>query len=213
MHQFPRFIFGIKLYMFRTVPVSVIRSFSLYTQQWYMSYRFADSLRAGSGRNLPDPARKLSAHIPLLCVQWKTPDYGQRNCPKHVEFYSRNKFEKLVPLICFIIRIYHDARSHERQFITMHGRMNVNLSRCTVTRTSIYHDARSHEHQFTTMHGHPNVNLSRCTVTWTSIYHDARSHERPFITMHGHMNVNLSRCTVTWTSIYHDARLTERQIL
>ena len=27
--------------MFRRVP-SVIRSFSLYTQQWYMSYRFAD---------------------------------------------------------------------------------------------------------------------------------------------------------------------------
>jgi len=32
------------LYMFRTVPLSIIRSFSLYTQQWYMSYRFADSL-------------------------------------------------------------------------------------------------------------------------------------------------------------------------
>ena len=31
--------------MFRTVPLSIIRSFSLYTQQWYMSYRFADSLR------------------------------------------------------------------------------------------------------------------------------------------------------------------------
>jgi len=30
-------------YMFRTVPLSIIRSFSLYTQQWYMSYRFADS--------------------------------------------------------------------------------------------------------------------------------------------------------------------------
>jgi len=37
-----------KLYMFRTVSVSIIRSFPLYTQQWYMSYRFADSLRAGS---------------------------------------------------------------------------------------------------------------------------------------------------------------------
>ena len=37
--------------MFRTVPLSIIRSFSLYTQQRYMSYRFADSLRAGSGRN------------------------------------------------------------------------------------------------------------------------------------------------------------------
>jgi len=38
-------------YMFRTVPLSIIRSFSLYTQQWYMSYRFVDTLRAGSGRN------------------------------------------------------------------------------------------------------------------------------------------------------------------
>ena len=43
-------------------------------------------------------------HIPLLCVQWKTPDDGQRNCPKHVEFYSKNKFEKLVHLVGFIIR-------------------------------------------------------------------------------------------------------------
>jgi len=32
--------------MFRTVPLSIIRRFSLYTQQWYMSYRFADSLTA-----------------------------------------------------------------------------------------------------------------------------------------------------------------------
>jgi hypothetical protein len=56
-------------------------------------------------------------HIPLLCVQWKTPDDGQRNCPKHVYFYSKNKFEKLVHLrvVCFIIRIYHEARSPERQ--------------------------------------------------------------------------------------------------
>jgi len=37
--------------MFQTVPLPIIRSFSLHTQQWYMSYRFADSLREGSGRN------------------------------------------------------------------------------------------------------------------------------------------------------------------
>ena len=37
--------------MVRTVSLSINRSFSLYAQQWYMSYRFADSLRAGSGRN------------------------------------------------------------------------------------------------------------------------------------------------------------------
>jgi len=41
----------------------------------------------------------------LLCVQYYIPDDGQRNCPKHVEFYSKNKFEKLVHLVGFIIRI------------------------------------------------------------------------------------------------------------
>jgi len=30
--------------MFRTVPLSIIRSSSLYTQQWYMSYRFCGQL-------------------------------------------------------------------------------------------------------------------------------------------------------------------------
>jgi len=38
--------------MFRTVPLSIIRSFSLYAQQLFMSHRFADSLRVGSGRNV-----------------------------------------------------------------------------------------------------------------------------------------------------------------
>ena len=37
--------------MFSTVPLSVIRTFSLHTQQWYMLYRFADSLQAGSEWN------------------------------------------------------------------------------------------------------------------------------------------------------------------
>ena len=42
-------------------------------------------------------------HIPLLCVQWKTTDDGQRKCPKHVDFHSKNKFEKLLHLVGFII--------------------------------------------------------------------------------------------------------------
>ena len=54
--------------------------------------------------------------IQVCCVySEKTPDDGQRNCPKHVEFYSKNKFEKLMHLVGFIVRIYHDARSPERQ--------------------------------------------------------------------------------------------------
>jgi len=72
--------------MFRTAPLSIIRSFSLCTQQWYMSYRFADI---------------------AVCTVKKTPDNGQRNCLKHVELYSKNKFEKLVHLVGFIIRIYY----------------------------------------------------------------------------------------------------------
>jgi len=64
MHQFLKFILGMKLYTFQTVSLSNVTSFSLYIQQW---------------------------HIPLLCVQWKTPDIGQRNCSKHAEFHSKNK--------------------------------------------------------------------------------------------------------------------------
>ena len=81
--------------MFRTVPLFIIRSVSLYTQQWYMSYKFAVS--------------KPVWHIPLLCVQWNTPDDKQRNCPKHVEFYSKNKFEILVNLVGFIIRMEYST--------------------------------------------------------------------------------------------------------
>jgi len=56
-------------------------------------------------RQIQRQAFFLRHPVPLLCVQWKTPDDGQRNCPKHVEFYSKNKFEKLVYLGGFIIRI------------------------------------------------------------------------------------------------------------
>jgi len=69
-----------------------------------------------------DPAHKLSANLFYIyhcCVySKKTPDDGQRNCPKHVEFYSRNNFEKLVHLVGFIIRNFHDALSPEHQ--TLH---------------------------------------------------------------------------------------------
>jgi len=63
--------------MFRTVSLSIIRSFSLYTAMVY-----------------------------VIQVCWELTADGQRNCPKHVEFYSKNKFEKSVHLVGFIIRIY-----------------------------------------------------------------------------------------------------------
>jgi hypothetical protein len=38
----------------------------------------------------------------VLNVQWKTPDDGQRNCPKHVDLLDKNKFGKLVHYVGFI---------------------------------------------------------------------------------------------------------------
>jgi hypothetical protein len=70
MHKFLKFIFGIELRMFQASFMSIIRSPALYTQ-----------------RNLYD------IYL-LLRVQCWTPDDGQKTCPKHVEFYTKNKFEK-----------------------------------------------------------------------------------------------------------------------
>ena len=53
----------------------------------------------------------------IAVCKWKSPDDGQKNCPKYVEFHSKNKFEKLVHVVGFITQIYHDARSHERQIL------------------------------------------------------------------------------------------------
>ena len=56
-------------------------------------------------------------YVILVCCVYseKIPDDGQRNCPEHAEFYSKNKFEKLVHLVRLIIALHHEARSPERQ--------------------------------------------------------------------------------------------------
>ena len=36
----------------------------------------------------------------------KTPDDGQKTCPKHIEFHLKNKFEKLVCLVGFVVEKY-----------------------------------------------------------------------------------------------------------
>ena len=54
-----------------------------------------------------------TCRVLLLCVQCKTPDDGKRNCPKHVEFYSKNKFDKLVHLVGFITKQQIKGTQHE----------------------------------------------------------------------------------------------------
>jgi hypothetical protein len=46
--------------MFRTVPLPITRSFSLYTQQWYT---YVIQLVGRIRTELPDPAYKLSANL------------------------------------------------------------------------------------------------------------------------------------------------------
>ena len=67
MHQFLKFIFGIKLYMFRTVSLSIIRSLALYehTVIGICHTGYADCLLASSQHNLYDTYLLLCARTVL----------------------------------------------------------------------------------------------------------------------------------------------------
>ena len=55
--------------------------------------------------------------LPVPNVQQKTPDGGQRRCPKHVEFYNRIKLG-LISVSGWLFK---------KKSVTMHGNMNENL--------------------------------------------------------------------------------------
>jgi len=104
-----------KLYMFRAVPLPIIRSFPLYIRHWYMSCRVDDRFQAWPRSwSCLKAVVKSAWHIPVPNVQWKTPDDVQRNCPKHVEFLDK-KYWGFSASVGFI----------KKNFVTMHGHMNV----------------------------------------------------------------------------------------
>ena len=154
MHQFPKFTPACKSTCFGQF---LCPSSGVYSQQCYMSYRFVDSCRAGTGCNaVPSwfcskAVFKPVWYIPVPSVQCISSWWWEEELPETCRDSCRSKFGKLVHLVGFIIKnllrckvINYDARSH----VTMHGHM----SRCTVT----CHDARSH----VTMHGHMNVKFN-----------------------------------------------------
>ena len=55
--------------------------------------------------------------MPVPNIQWITPDDGQRNCPKRVEFRTRINLEISASVGVIV-----------KKFITMHGHMNVKSS-------------------------------------------------------------------------------------
>jgi hypothetical protein len=93
-----------KFYMFRAVPLPIIRSFPVYIRHWYMPCKFDDSFQARPSWSCLKAVIKPAWHVPVPNVQWKTPDDGQRNCPRHVEFLGKNKFGKLVRLLVLLKR-------------------------------------------------------------------------------------------------------------
>ena len=89
--------------------------------------------------------------------------FGQIICPKHVEFYSKNKFEKLVRLVGFIIRVYHDARSPERHICPN----NIN----------------QWQHYITSFVHCPSPDLIKCDYgVWASLIHNAQMAVRTYWT-------------------------------
>jgi len=43
-------------------------------------------------------------------VQYRTPDDGQTECPKHVEFYNRINLDNYYVWLVILKKIYYDAR-------------------------------------------------------------------------------------------------------
>jgi hypothetical protein len=121
-----------KLYMFWKVPLSINRSHSLYTRQCYMSWSFVDSFRGGSEWNsVPSwlcskVVYKPVCHISLPIEQWITPDDGQWNCRKHVEFHSKINLRISASSWFYYNEICHDARSRE------HKKISANTLHCAL---------------------------------------------------------------------------------
>jgi hypothetical protein len=97
-----------KLYMFRTVPLSIIRSYSLYTQQWYMSNR---QLSSSSWIRM-----ELQFHSdpdPTVNNSWWWTEELSETCK-----VSQNKIWEISASIWFYYKeICHDSRSRGRKIL------------------------------------------------------------------------------------------------
>jgi hypothetical protein len=156
--------------MFRTVLLSIIRGFSLYTQQWYRPCRFFWQLASRIRMELQfhlDPACKLSEKsvwpIPLLCVQWKTPGDGQKNsssilillasCQKNLKFHPDPACKLLekpvwhIPLLCVQWKTPDDGQRNSPKHVEFPSKVNLR-NWCIWL---VYY------RKFVTMHGHINV--------------------------------------------------------
>jgi len=111
-----------KLYMFLTVPLSIIRSiFTVHSAMVYVMQvcrQLSSRTRMEHGVSswcCSKAVYKLVWRIPLLNVQWINSWWWTDELSETCRFSCQNKFVKLVHLVGFIIK----------KFVTMHGHMNV----------------------------------------------------------------------------------------
>jgi len=146
-----------KLYMFRTVRLSVISS--LFTVHSAMVH-VIQVCRQLSSRMLScsKAVYKPVWYVPLLSVQWINSWWRKDKLSETRRVSWQNKFVKLVHLVGFITKKRcYDAQSH----VTMHSHM----SRRTVT----CNDARSHERkiQYQQLHWEWLCYVLVSTAFWT----------------------------------------------
>jgi hypothetical protein len=104
-----------KIYVFRTVRLSVIRSlFTVYSAMLYVT----QGCRQFSNRNICSCSKAVYKpvwHISLLSVLWINSWWWTDELSETCRVSWQNKFVKLVHLVGFITN----------KFVTMHGHMNV----------------------------------------------------------------------------------------
>jgi len=75
--------------MFRTIPLSIIRSFSVVHTAMAYVLQVCRQLASKIRTERPDPARKLYDIYQCCVYSEKTPDDEQSNCPKHVVLFQK----------------------------------------------------------------------------------------------------------------------------
>jgi len=114
MRQFPKFTPAWNSTCFGQFLCPSSGVYSLYTQQWFMSYRFVDSFRAGPGWSCSKAVYKPVWHSTVPSVQWINSWWGVEELPETCRVSCRSKFGKSVHLFGFIIK----------KFVTLHGHIN-----------------------------------------------------------------------------------------
>jgi hypothetical protein len=137
MHQFPKFTPAWDSTCFGQFVCPSPGVYSLYTQQWYMSYSFVESFRAVPTWFCSKTFYKPVSHIPLVSVQQINSWWWAGELSETCRFSCRNKFVKLVHPVGFIIK----------KFVRMHGQNHIKFILNSFLSLFLYNKTNS-MHQF-----------------------------------------------------------------